>query len=651
MVFDTSSIQWNYKRIIARIPLLFQNNDLPVKLCQNQYFPSYQHSLKCSGSNNDMKCFKFERGNIQGIRQCEYDTKTSSPLPDENKFCCLGQSAYTCCIRRCGFDNTKCYDDDPDLNHVLFHKMDSEHQRRTANIGGVKSGCYSAMGNIDKDKIFNAFGHAKPRCVNDVCILSCLPEQSKCPTKSCSTARCFNDSEDCSHDGNWTIDLKNETIDPATLSGSVICEFYYEFPRLYSIVDTNDLYVWITDLILYVVPELSYPLAVHAIFYQTTLLFYNDIYHQSNEALNQFNNVLFISKNTSQIMTSYKQSLIGNFQEFVPKLVKNGSIDTLLSSLILPYAENGDFYIPISTAKMDEYLSIGSTNKVSKDLSNILSLFLQEDKTSIMPSSIVYQSSPIVKWSANDIDKVFVHVLEWSFQKQVTVSVKKQKYTDFIKNTANKFVLSFHIPVEIMRFSPMLVAYLESNGMLPQFPLEKILQDVPLFPLSFLKTSSPDLYANLTTENCYKDITNHRVMTNPELLFLIRPSNNCACIRSSLVPTQVKYENDYNNKTSMCFQKDCQNKLSREAYGLSNTFCALECQEMSSWIPSLTSTTNFDKTYFDQVCPIPNPPKPINPIDNQNIRKILEIVALVITLLFITFLIFYFGVNKLFVQV
>lgn len=653
MIYDASSIQWNYKQVIGRIRLLFPDSNLPLKLCQNQVLPSYRHSLKCAGSNNDMDCTVFERDGIQGVRRCMYDTKTSSPLPNEKKFCCLGQSAYTCCIRRCGFDNAVCAgNSDPELNHVLFHKMDSEHQRHTANIGGVKSGCYTAMGNLDTNTIFSSFGNARPRCVDGKCVQTCVPQNLQCPAKSCSTGQCFNNPIGCRYDGNWTADITKDTIDPRSMSGSVMCEFFYDFPSTYNITTTSSLMEWMNDLIFHVIPEFSYVLTTLAILYQSVYLFYNDIYHATEDPLNQFLGQRFITKGVNVSFENYRDNLSRPFENMMRTTITSTFTSATISSSLmsLPYIQENTLFMVLSSFQMTALLSLKNATKISQELGRMLALFLQEDATRVSPSSIDYQTTPRVHWNEqSSLAKMYVDVFSWTFTNgQVSGKCTKMLYTEFVVDTTNKFLLTYHIPLDIETYSPMLVAFLESQNMLKDVPMEKILRDVHLLPLSFFKNSSllTDMYESTTREHCVNDISNSSVMTNPEELFLIRPSKDCACIRSTLVPTAVKFEEGYDNKASMCFQKDCQNDVCIRAYDLSAERCSLECSTMASWIPTITST-NFDQERYNQICQSgpPSPtPVPIEP--KTNTRAIFIILVLVV--LFVAFLIFYFGVNKLF---
>ena len=283
--WDIPSIEWHNRNVVARARLVFPS-EMPLKLCKNQYLPSYRHSLTCAGSNNDMNCTVFDRDGIAGVRKCEYDAKSSSPLPNGKLNCCLGQSNYSCCIRRCGMDNTKCYDDDESLNHVLFQKMDSEYQRRTSTIGGVKSGCYTALGNIDVDSIFSSFGKAMPRCVNGTCIQKCPNLSVTCPSKSCSTKQCFSPPKDCRADGNWQLDITKDTIDPGKTPGSIVCEFFFDFPSSYNMTNTLTLQGWMDDLILHTPREISSRLVCMAIACHSHIIFYNDIYHDSPDSVN-----------------------------------------------------------------------------------------------------------------------------------------------------------------------------------------------------------------------------------------------------------------------------------------------------------------------------------------------------------------------------
>jgi hypothetical protein len=655
MIYDASSIQWNYKQVVGRIRLLFPDRNLPLKICQSQFLPSYRHSLKCAGSNNDMNCTPFQRDGIQGVRECLYDTKTSSPLPNEKKFCCLGQSGYTCCIRRCGFENATCEDnDDPELNHVLFHKMDSEHQRRTSNIGGVKSRCFTAMGNLDTNAIFSAFGHARPRCVDGTCVQTCLPPDLICPEKSCSTGQCFNNPTECRYDGNWTAEITKDTIDPRSMSGSVMCEFFYDFPSTYNITTTLSLMEWINDLILNVVPEFSYVLATIAILYQSVYLFYNDIYHVTEDPLNQFLGQRFITKGANASFDNYRDNLSRPFENTLKTTTSTFSSATLSTSVMsLPYIQDNTLFMVLSSSQMTSLLSLKNSTKISQKLGGMLALLLQENATHISPSSVVYEETPRVQWNQqSSLVTMYVDVFSWTFTNgQVKGKFTKMLYKDFVVDTKNKFLLTYHIPVEVDAYSPMLVAYMESQDMLKEVSMEKILRDVGLVPLSLFKNSSlsKDMYETTTREHCLSNISNSKVMTNPQELFLISPSKDCACIRSTLVPTAVKFEKGYENKASMCFQKDCQNDVSIHAYGLTPELCKVECETMTSWIPGITSN-NFDRDRYTQICQTepPTPPAPPSPPAQPMHIKEIAFLVLFLTVLFVVFLIFYFGVNKLF---
>lgn len=655
MNYDVDSIQWNYKNVIARIRIVFPNKNLPLKLCENQYLPSYRHSLKCAGSNNDMTCSVFNRDDIKGVRKCEYDATTSSPFPDERNYCCLGQSSYTCCIRRCGFDNTKCNDNDPTLNHVLFHKMDSEHQRFTGSIGGVKSGCYTAMGNLDIS-FFDDFGHARPRCINDSCRLQCLPPNLLCPSKSCTTPRCFNNSPDCSYDGNWEMTITTDTIDPRHISGYVNCEFFYMFPTSYNVTTIPSLLLWIQDLTSLVIPNLSYVLSTIAILYQTHLLFHDNIYHFTEESLNPFIGQPVISKSNIQSFDNYKANLVTPFQHFFTTISTNLSIETITNFISLPYVSsvNNFFYVPVSSSQLERLNSLNDMTKMSLELENMVSQFLQDDRTTISPPSTIYQNRSKFRWDDTNGQHMIVHIMEWSFNNRITVTQKYVPYTEFIKNTSNKFVLSYHIPLYIDTFSPMLVAFLESRNMLSSFSINKILRDTSLMPISFFKNLGKDFFEETTINHCNQDISNI-IMDKPSEIFLLRSSNECQCINSSLVPTPVKFENDFYNKTSMCFQLTCQDPFLRQSYDLSDENCREKCGEFSSWLPTL-QTKDFDKTRYENLCILPPEPSPSpSPSEDGVWRRkrwvILTSILLgvvMIVMIVMTILIFYFGDNKSF---
>ncbi len=660
-VWDTSSIQWNYKNVIARIRLVFPEK-LPIKVCQHQYLPSYRHSLKCAGSNNDIQCSVFDRNGIQGVRNCEYDANTSSPFPNEKLNCCLGQSAYTCCIRRCGFDNTQCYDDDPDLHNVLFQKMDSEYQRRTASIGGVKSGCYTAMGNIDTDTIFSQFGHARPRCVNGQCRQQCLSQELTCPSKSCSTKQCFMNSTNCSYDGNWTMDVSKDTIDPQQISGSVVCEFFFDFPKSYNLTDSGSLQDWMNDLTVHTVPLFSSPLSVMAVVFHASLIFYNDVYHLSEEYVNQFSSQKFISKGKQTSLDTYKRSLVLPFESTLSKLsMKNDSssmVSVISQGMTLPYlAGDGTFYLPLSSRQMDNLMVLQNTQKATTQLENMLSQFLQDVSTNISPSSLYSVKKSKIVWRETNISNMFVNVMEQQVTAngKINLTTKKMTYENFMTNTKDRFLFSYEIPLEIVSFSPMLVAYLESRDMLKGVvPLDKIQQDTSLLPLSFLQLSPATEYEAMTSGNCFKEISNGHVMVSPQELFVCKGSSACRCLQSMLVPTAASFEKGYDNKTSMCFQKDCQDALSKEAYGLDDAFCRSECSAMKSWLPVLPNQKDFDEARYKQLCmvtpptPPPGPPPTPLPSDGDMSRKVVLFTVAIVLILFVVFLIFYFGVNKLF---
>lgn len=617
MIFDVSSIRWNKKYVSGRIRLDFPDHDFPIKVCENQYLPSYQHSLKCAGSNNDMSC---TNSGIDGVRHCLYDANTSSPFPNEKNYCCLGQSSYTCCIRRCGFDNSKCYDADVDLHHVLFHKLDSEHQRYTASIGGVKSHCYTAMGNVDTSKIFHPFGKAQPQCVGGKCIQKCLPNNLLCPAKSCSTGKCFNNPSDCQYDGNWFIELSNDTLDPHTLSGSIDCEFSFVFQKDYNITSTTRLREWITDLTTHVIPDFSFVLSTYAILYQTSFIFYNDIYHLSDLQANPFNGIQYITTSSQNLpLQNYKTSIILPFQDILSKISKNGNDENITNWLKMPYVKNGFLYMPISISQMTNLTSLQNSDKMSDALSTFLSQFLQDDATSITPVSVQYQSKPRLVWNENaNMDYLIVTIMDSSFNNgKVSISIKDMTYSSFVKeSSANRFLLSYHVPLNIDTFSPMLVAYLESRQMLNDFAIDKIVRESGMLPLSFFRKMSSDNYRQLTLDFCERNIQNYVVMQDSSTLFLIQPTQDCHCINSGLVPIQVRYEKGFDNLTSMCFQKSCDDDISQSAYHLSNDICRVQCDEMNSWLPFAADNTDFDRQRFQELCltspptPSPEPGKP-----------------------------------------
>ena len=186
------------------------------------------------------------------------------------------------------------------------------------------------------------------------------------------------------------------------------------------------------------------------------------------------------------------------------------------------------------------------------------------------------------------------------------------------------------MPLSIETFSPMLVAYLESRRMLSsRVPLDKILRETGMLPLSFLTSSSMDI-RETTMNYCPRDIQNQAVMRNASSLFLIRANGECACINSSLVPVQVSYEKSFDNPTSMCFQRSCQDPTLRQSYNLTDLECTTQCEQMRAWMNLWTSSNppnDFDVDTFHRLCdgrpsppepePSPSPPEPspVKPLD------------------------------------
>lgn len=642
--WDISSIEWHNRTVVARARLVFPT-EMPLKLCKNQYLPSYRHSLTCAGSNNDMNCTVFDRDGIVGVRKCEYDAKSSSPLPNGKLNCCLGQSNYTCCIRRCGMDNTNCYDDDKSLGHVLFQKMDSEYQRRTSSIGGVKSGCYTAMGNVDLDSIFQSFGKAIPRCVGGTCVQKCPDASLICPSKSCSTKQCFTPPEGCRADGNWQLDINKNTIDPRQIPGSIVCEFFFDFPSSYNMTSVVDLRVWMDDLILHTPPELSSRMVCMAIAYHSHMIFYNDIYHLSQDSVNLFASQKFISTDYVSVrLDEYKQNIVAPLNTYTKTDLK-----PISDMLILPYmSANGILYMTLTTSQINTLMKLRNTSKANAVLENMLTNFLQDDATKISPSSLYHVQKSELRWNYLQTSDIIVNVLDISVPDtngKVNVKPIKLQYDTFIQDLKKTyFIVSYDIPLHVVSYSPMLVAYLESRSMVrDSSQREKMVSDTSLLPLSLTDVTSPSQYEEDTSNHCQTTVSNTKVMPFPGAIFLSQGSAQCRCVRSSLVPTAVSFEEPFYNKTSMCFQKTCQDPLSKTSYGLDDTYCKTECATVSSWMGNMRNPQDFDQEKYATLCapePSPPPPSPVKPTDHDaTLRK--RIIVLIIVVAFIMlFLIF-----------
>lgn len=623
MSWDSSSILFDSHHIRGIIRL--ETNSLDISWAdwnplQNIYPNPKQ--LKCTSS-------------INGILECKYDSNASGDFSTkaDAPFCCQHRSPF-CCNSKGAF-NIDC----PNDSHILFQKVVSQPSKTECisppDSGGLPvctttsiSNCYKACGKINCQTTCS-MGHATARCLDNI-----QNPTPKCPStcqssNDCTKQSCFSNQGKCGFGDIWQSsgDLDNPN------RGWLMCEFYYDFQN-FNRSRQSELLRWMTDLYQYktstkpMLPfSFSIPLIIKSIACQSFQLFYQEIY---SNTISPFSNIPFLS-NPKDVET-YRTNIInpillGLQSTSIKSHINLSTLQSIISNqLILP-----DF----STSSESLLLRlptnfVENTSITNSTITTYLSNFLREDNTimfkitgdgtsssqSLLPSKLLLKNMKIQKILTIDISESPLSSLNnsksvqniWEifrnflYSSSYIINMRSYEYSERHEIPSTSFILAYDILCQVEQYSPVFVAYLSSiHSTIPEEICKKMYMDSNVYPYQYALTF---LDNEQKEEECRKQVRNDSISkTVNELGKRIYGyySPDCKCIISNIAPVG---QPQYNNKTSMCFDLNCNSTEMSERYNLTSESCStpLVCQTVDSWGNLIQNSQNFDVEKYNALC-------------------------------------------------
>lgn len=426
---------------------------------------------------------------------------------------------------------------------------------------------------------------------------------------------CFNENS------NWALNIDVNNIKDFK-KGWIICEFYYDFEKLDSISGASDFYKWVRDIYqgdgIKILPGIfSTMLIIRAYIYHTMYLFYGYMYNTKISKDFSFNNYNFflsgferfendITITFSDQITNLTNKNVNDPDFFSKKLgdvINFDNLNNIISSrLFIPPIydyESNCFIININQSQYSQII-----NDKNKDdlISSYMDYFLMNSKT--LPKQ-----------------QFQLHLLSYKINTINVSSFTISQYSPESVIPDDEFITSYTLSCSVEKWSHMLILYVE-------YLLDKQFINLPVNGIGTLcKNMYKDtgFYSNscvndkcnnvslsvpinvnnnqcltdLTLEACTKKITPGYQALRPGDYILDESNQYCYCLNSNLAPVS---EPQYNNKTSMCFSKDCFDDNMKKTYGLTPEFCQTQCAKMSNWIRSTEPSSHIqNRGSFDEV--------------------------------------------------
>lgn len=634
MSWDLTSILLDGQSVKGVIRL--QTDALDISFCDWNTVPNlFPKNLECTSQR-------------MGLLECTYNSENAGDFSIDvgMKYCCANKSPY-CCTQKGGF-NIDC----PDSSHILFQKMVSQPCRSECETPPIAGGfpvctttaistCYKACGSINCVSTCS-IGNATARCVAGV--ENPVP---KCPatcgtSKDCDAPSCFSNEGKCGSGDFWQSDGDLENLS----KGWVMCEFYYDFDA-YDRSKQQNLARWMKDLFKYdedpsktsPPPDFSIPLLLRALAFQTSLLFFTEIY---SITLSPFSTVAYLSE--SQATKTYVTNILAPImlslqQSPVSNLTNLTSLKSILSNeMKLP-----QFLASTQTMVMrvnpDQYQQVMSSSSIEDGsdilLSSFLNNFLCENETSfyqipsdgigssksLLISPTILKNTRIQSILTIDISPSVVKSNETGFLARLirlvntTTSfistIRVYDYSERFSIPSTSFIFAYDIASTVDRYSPMLAAYISSFASPPPDVCRKMFSDCGMYPYTYALTSLSDQERD---EECRKQIRNDRISGTVNVMGRLLYgyySPDCKCIISNIAPVG---QPQFHNTTSMCFDYNCNSPEMVRRYGLTTTECGSDekCATIQGWGDQIQNSQTFEKEKYQEVCQQSTPKFPIN---------------------------------------
>jgi len=618
MSWDSTSILLDGKSVKGVIRL--QTDALDISFCDWNTVPNlFPKNLDCTSRQT-------------GLLECTYNSENAGDFSIDvgMKYCCANKSPY-CCTQKGGF-NIDC----PDSSHILFQKMVSQPCRSECETPPIAGGfpvctttavstCYKACGKLDCVSTCS-LGNATARCVAG--INNPVP---KCPatcgtSQDCDAPSCFSNKGKCGTGDFWQSDGDLENLS----KGWVMCEFYYDFDG-YDRSKQQNLVRWMQDLFKYSQdpsktsppPEFSVPLLLRALAFQTSLLFFNEMYSSTPSAFSSIAYLsqpqatkTFISNILAPIMLPLQQSTLSNLTNLT-------SLQSILSNQMkLPqFLESSQtILMRVNPGQCQEIIT--SVDDGSEIVSSMLNNFLAERETSffqvpsdgIGPSKSLLISPTILKNTgvkniitidiSPSVGNNTIGLMAWIFgtvSSKFVSTIRVYDYSERFSIPSTSFIFAYDIVSTVDRYSPMLVAYVSSIASPPPDVCRKMFSDCKVYPYKYALTSLTDEERD---EECRKQIRNDRIsQTVNEMGRLLYGyySPDCKCIISNIAPVD---QAQFRNLTSMCFDYNCNSPEMIRRYALDPTECASpeKCATIQAWGDQIQNSQTFEKEKYQEVC-------------------------------------------------
>lgn len=398
--------------------------------------------------------------------------------------------------------------------------------------------------------------------------------------------------------GNASGKCPDNSCSPWDNNNWIKCEYEFNW-SIYSLAKIGDLLSWLKTIyekINEVSPINAIRFRDMSITYSCIYDYYNQIYFQNAYSLNKtniidnpFSNIDLtrgvIGYSSDLVKTRYSTQFGSLFSENDNRMPI--AFQEALKSLLSPpkTSFDGTNYILTFYLSHNLYSAIsGSSYDKLSYLSELLNIFFRDSKGQIIDRELNEQRdagyASFKNFSIGNMNYIFLPKY-----KVRTTQYALSNDPDYLDCMIGTYELS----IQIENWSPLTAVYFLSKGIsLPPMKIsgglsidasaEKIL--IPFtWALKNVNEQNNDTKMALIDELCKIDYKAPRFMSQTKFpeYFLLRDSDNCLCITSTLTSVSEK---DYRDIRSMCFDKNCDNPDMISKYGLTPDVCRPYCKKI-----------------------------------------------------------------------